>query len=64
MMIYISRSKSFRPGKALAEFERFIKAHDIIVTEIDKPQPFWIDNFRSENKFDPTEQAPSFKSKW
>lgn len=57
--------KSFHQcSRTLTEFECFIKVHDIKVTEIGKKGPFWNDNYRTENRFEPTEKAPSFKSKW
>ena len=49
---------------AIKIFSDFIKANNIEVTEICEKEPMWDDNWRAENKFNPTEKAPSFKSKW
>ena len=45
-------------------FNDFIKAKNIVVTEIDKKESMWNDNWRAEHELNPTEKAPSFKSKW
>lgn len=44
-------------------FSDFVKANSITVTEIEK-EPIWRDNWRAEHAINPTEKAPSFKSKW
>lgn len=49
---------------AMKIFSDFIKANNIEVTEVDAKEPMWNDNYRAEHPLDPTEKAPSFKSRW
>lgn len=49
---------------AMKIFSDFIKANNIEVTENCDKEPMWNDNWRSEHPLNPTEKAPSFKSKW
>ena len=51
-------------SKGIGIIEEFCKENSITLTEIDKKPSMWNDNYRNENGFNPTEQAPSFKSKW
>lgn len=48
---------------AMKIFSDFIKANNIEVTEICDKEPMWGDNWRSEHPLNPTEKAPSFKSR-
>lgn len=45
-------------------FERFIAEHSIEVKDITEHKSMWNDNWRNEHGCNPTEKAPSFKSKW
>ena len=57
--------ETFRQAtNSLNIFNDFIKSNNIEVTEIPDKEPMWNDNWRSDHPFDPTEKAPSFKSKW
>ena len=57
--------ESFKQAtNAMKIFSDFIKANNIEVTEICDKEPMWNDNWRSEHPLNPTEKAPSFKSKW
>ena len=49
---------------AMKIFSDFIKANNIEVTEVRDKEPIWNDNWKSEHPLNPTEKAPSFKSKW
>lgn len=49
---------------AMRIFNEFVKANNIEVTEVDDKEPMWNDDWRAEHPLNPTEKAPSFKSRW
>lgn len=51
-------------SKTINAIEDFAKENNIPIVEIGKKPDMWTDNWRSEIPFDPTEKAPSFKSRW